>query len=537
TPGSYLIREYAKNVEGFVARDGGGNPLASEKINKNTWRVRTRSAAEVRVAYQVYAYELTVRTSFLDASHGYLNGASVFMYVDKMLDLPATLTVKPYAGWTEISTSLTPAKGSKFEFDVPNYDILVDSPLEIGTHRVLTFTAAGVPHRVAMYGQANYDANRLLADMKKIAEEATTVVGEHPCKDYTFLVHNLASGGGGLEHLSSTTLQTSRTGYQYEPSYTGFLTLVAHEYFHLWNVKRIRPKALGPFDYENENYTHLLWVAEGFTSFYEDYLLRRAGLTSPDQYLNALTTEINGVENAPGNRVQSVAESSWDAWIKYYRPNENSPNTTVSYYSKGSVLGNLLNLTIMQSTGGGKSLDDAMRYLWTEYHKKQQRGFTDEEFQKALEMVAGKSLAEFFQKHVFGTEPIDYNRFFNAVGLQLVDLNRGRTGPYLGVATSPAGGKLTVTSVMRGTGAYQYGLNVNDELISLDGTRLTDDINRLIAAKKVGDTVKLLVNRGGELKTLDVTIGNIPTVNYRLERVANPTAEQTALYRKWLRLE
>jgi predicted metalloprotease with PDZ domain len=534
TPGSYLIREYAKNVEGFTVNEG---KLKSEKINKNTWRIYIGSAKDVQIRYKVYAYELTVRTSFLDASHGYLNGASVFMYPDRMMDLPSVLTVKPYQGWTEISTGLESVKGSKTQFNVPNYDILVDSPIEIGTQKILNFTAASVPHKVAMYGEANYTPDRLLSDMKKIVEEATTVVGEHPCKDYTFIVHNIVGGGGGLEHLNSTTLQTSKTGYQFEPSYTNFLNLVAHEYFHLWNVKRIRPKALGPFDYENENYTHLLWVSEGFTNFYSNYLLRRARIISPDQYLTMLSTEINGIEISPGNRVQSVAESSWDAWIKFYRPNENSNNATISYYSKGSVLGNVLNLDILRSTKGQKTLDDVMRYLWEEYYKRQKRGFTDEEFQKAVEGVIGRKMDDFFQQYVFGTAPIDYNAYFNAVGLQLVDYNKGKNDPYLGAATLSAGGKLMVNSVTRGTSSYLYGLNANDEIIALDGKRVTEDINRLVSLKNVGDKVKLLVNRSGELKELDIVLNRNVNPSYRLERLPNPTAEQSALYKKWLRTE
>jgi predicted metalloprotease with PDZ domain len=537
TPGSYLIREYAKNVEGFTARDGKEAALRTEKINKNTWRVYLRSATQLTVNYKVYAYELTVRTSFLDASHGYLNGASVFMYLDKMLDVPSTLTVKPYQGWTEISTGLEASKDNKFQFNVPNYDILVDSPIEIGTQKVLTFTSSNVPHKVAMYGNANYNAHRLLSDMKKITEEATTVVGEQPCKDYTFIVHNILGGGGGLEHLNSTTLQTSRTGYMFEPSYTNFLELVAHEYFHLWNVKRIRPKALGPFDYEKENYTHLLWVSEGFTSFYSTYLLRRARLLTPEQYLTKLAGEINALDNTPGNRVQSVAESSWDAWIKYYRPNENSSNATISYYSKGSVLGNLVNLVILQSTQGQKSLDDVMRYLYQEYYKRRKRGFTDEEFQQAVEKTAGKTMEEFFRKYVNGTDAIDYNAYFNPVGLQLVDYSKGKSDPYLGVATSNTNGRLIISSVTRGSSAYLGGLNVNDELLALDGNRLTDDPNRQIAQKKVGDKVKFLVNRGGEVKELDIVLSRINFVTYRLEPLPGRTAEQTSLYRKWLRLE
>jgi predicted metalloprotease with PDZ domain len=319
TPGSYLIREYARNIEAFTAKNNKGQALRWEKVNKNTWRVYSSSADEVTVNYKVYAFEISVRTPFLDASHGYIQPAAVFMFVKELLDTPSTVTVKPYKGWNQISSGLSAAGKDKFVLKSPSYDILVDSPIEVGTHKIFEFTVQNIPHRVAMYGEGNYDEKRLLADMKTIVEEVVSIFKEIPYEHYTFIVHNLQSGGGGLEHLNSTTLQTTRWSYGTEAGYSGFLSLVAHEYFHLYNVKRIRPKALGPFDYENENYTTLLWVSEGLTAYYDDHLLRRVGFTSPDEYLYTATGNIGTVENSPGSKVQSAAESSFDAWIKYYR--------------------------------------------------------------------------------------------------------------------------------------------------------------------------------------------------------------------------
>ncbi len=532
TPGSYLIREYARHVEGFSATGGANKPLNAEKINKNTWRVNSKGTDGVTVQYRVYAFEISVRTPFLDATHGYVQPAAVFMALDKYQDQPATLTVKPYKDWKEISTGLSPAGKDKWTLAVPNFDILVDSPIEIGNQEILTFNALGIPHYVALYGPGNYNPETLVRDMKTIVEEAGKVVGENPNKDYTFIVHNLHSGGGGLEHLNSTTLQTTRTGY--ETNYTGFLSLAAHEYFHLWNVKRIRPKALGPFDYDNENYTNLLWVSEGLTAYYDDLITRRAGFYSPEQYLTLVTNNIGTIENAPGNEVQSVAASSWDAWIKFYRPNENSNNTTVSYYTKGAVLGALLDLDIMHSTKGQKNLDDVMRYLYEEYYKKQKRGFTDAEFQQAVEKVAGHGMEEFFRDYVFGTKQIDYNRYFSYVGLRLTETARSEA--FLGATTSTAGGRYNVTAVQRGAAAYQYGLNVNDEIIAVNGQRLEGDLNRFIAGHKPGDKVTLLVNRAGLLQPLEVVLGKNPNISYRLERSSNATPEQEALLRKWLKI-
>lgn len=544
TPGSYLIREYAKNVEGFTAQSSTTNNLVVDKRTKNTWRVFATDDA-VTIHYKVYAYELSVRNSFVDAEHGYLNGASLFMYTDALKNQPLQLIVQPAPAWKTVSTGLKRTSDPKtFTYEVPDFDRLVDSPIEIGNHPTINFTASGIPHTIAMFGEVAYDKNRLTADYKRVCETAASVVGEHPCTDYTFIVHHIPNAGGGLEHLNSTTLQTSRTAYQSETSYRGFLTLVAHEYFHLWNVKRIRPVALGPFDYDNENYTHLLWLAEGVTSFYEDYILRRAGITTPDQYLTGVANDINSIENQPGTRLQSAAESSWDAWIKGYRPNENSSNSTISYYSKGSVLGTLLNLTILAGSNGERNLDDLMRYLYAEYYKKQQRGFTDEEFQRAVAKIAGRNVDDFFRKYVFGTDVPDYNAFFEPVGLRLTNVALSGPAPgsptprttdgFLGAAVSAAGGKLTVQGVRRGSAAWTDGLNVGDEIISVDSVRATDDLNRLMTGRRVGETLNVLVNRSGLIRSLPIRLTENPLVSYRLEPVDSPTQKQRDLFAKWL---
>ncbi len=532
TPGSYLIREYAKNVEGFTA-SAGGQPVVSDKVNKNTWRVYTGDD-NLTIRYRVYANDLTVRTCFVDADHGYVTPAGMFMYHDALKDIPLRLVVQPYKTWKKVATGLPPVAGQAFTYEALNLDVLIDSPLEIGNHKTFEFTAANVPHTVAMYGEVEYNEERLKADYKRVCEAAASVVGEHPCDNYTFIVHHIPPGGGGLEHLNSTTLETNRNAYATEASYKGFLTLVAHEYFHLWNVKRIRPIALGPFDYEKENYTHMLWLSEGCTSFYEDYILRRAGFHTPETYLTIVGNDITGIENQPGVRVQSAAESSWDAWIKGYRPNENSSNSTISYYSKGSVLGSLLNLAILAGSNGERNMDNLMRFLYTEYYKKQKRGFTDAEFRQAAEQTAGRKLDDFFAVGVNSAEPINYNAYFAPVGLQLVNVAARTQDGFLGAATVYSNGKATVTGVRRGSAAYTGGLNVGDEIISVDSVRVTDDLLRLISGRRVGETVNIIVNRAGFLREIPVTLTPNPLVSYRLEPLSNQTPAQKALYTKWL---
>ncbi len=532
TPGSYLIREYAKNVEGFTAT-ASGKKVNSDKVRKNTWRVYAEDN-DLTIRYRVYANELTVRTSFVDIDHGYVTPAGVFMYIDALKAIPHRVVVQPYKAWKNVATGLKPVAGANYTYEAANFDILVDSPIEIGNHKTFTFTATNVPHTVAMFGDADYNEQRLAADYKRVCEAAATVVGEHPCTDYTFIVHHIPPGGGGLEHLNSTTLETNRYAYSTEANYKGFLTLVAHEYFHLWNVKRIRPIALGPFDYENENYTHMLWLSEGCTSFYEDNILRRAGFHTPEAYLGIVANDITQIENQPGNRVQSATESSWDAWIKGYRPNENSSNTTISYYSKGSVLGSLLNLAILAGSNGERSMDDLMRYLYAEYYKKQQRGFTDDEFRRAAEQIAGRKLDDFFTIALNTADPINYNAYFEPVGLQLVNVAGKSQDGYLGAATTVMNGKSTVTSVRRGSAAYTDGLNVGDEIISVNGFRVGDDLLRFVSGRRVGETIQLVVNRSGQLRELPIKLTQNPLVSYRLEPLPNQTAAQKALYTKWL---
>ena len=278
----------------------------------------------------------------------------------------------------------------------------------------------------------------------------------------------------------------------------------------------------------------MLWLSEGFTSFYSAYILRRAGYHTPEGYLGIVASDITGIENQPGLHVQSVAESSWDAWIKGYRPNENSANTTISYYSKGSVLGTLLNLAILSGSNGQRSLDDLMRLLYNEYYKKLKRGFTDEEFRKAAEQVAGKKLDDFFAIAVNSTEPINYNAYFEPVGLQLVNVAARSQNGFLGAAISPSGGKSIVRSVRRGSGAYADGLNAGDEIISVDSVRVGDDLLKMIDGRQVGETLNLLVSRDGVLREIPVTLTTNPLVSYRLVPLSVQSAEQKSLYNKWL---
>ncbi|AWV96873.1 M61 family metallopeptidase [Arcticibacterium luteifluviistationis] len=529
TPGSYLVREYAGNVEAFKVTDENNKPLAFRKVNKNTWEIEIDQAEDVKVSYKVYAFDLTVRTSFIDASHGYLNGASIFMFVPELMKSQADLTIFPYEKWSTVSTALP--ETSKNTFIVKDFDTLVDSPIEIGNHEVLEFEALGIPYRIAMYSSSplSYDKEKLLKDYKSLVIAAETVVGETPLENYLFIVHHQPGIGGGLEHLHSTTCQTSTYAYSSDRAYIGLFGLLAHEYFHLWNVKRIRPVALGPFDYENENYTNMLWVAEGFTSFYEEIILNRAGLVEDEDVIKAVAGAISSAENTPGNRVQAVTEASWDAWIKYYRPSENANNTRISYYGKGGVLAALLNAKIIANTKAEKSLDDVMKLLYNKYYKALGRGYTDEEFQLAVEEVHGGDLDYFFKNYISGTERPDYEQIYKGVGLNLIDTNEDREKPYLGI--TERGG--VIYRMSREGSAYHSGINLNDQVVSIDGDKNINFANATLS-KKVGDKMSVIVNRHGVEMEFIIDLQEDARKSYSLEKVSKPTKEQEKAYQKFV---
>ena len=542
TPGSYLIREFSKNVETFKASSAAGGALSANKVDKNTWRVNTSKNSTIKISYRVYSFEISVRTSFVDESHAFLSPSGLFLYPAGKLQLPSTVTIIPHKSWARISTGLDKVTSRENTYSAPDFDILYDSPIEVGNQDVFEFNAAGVIHEVAMYGGGNYDKEVLKRDMAKIVLEQTKIFGVNPNKKYVFIVHNFNSGGGGLEHLNSTVLGASRNAYNTEAGLLRFLALVSHEYFHLWNVKRLRPIALGPFNYDEENYTSNLWIAEGFTAYYQDVFTKRAGLLNPEKYVEGLARAISAVENQPGNRVQTLSESSFDAWIKHYRPNENSPNSTISYYSKGSLIALIMDLEIIHSTKGKAGLDEVMKAMYDEYFVKQKRGFTDKEFKTMAEKIAGHSLTDIYDNYINGLKTIDYNKYLDYAGLSLKDDAAQNTEPYLGIVTSLREGKMIIAQVARGSGAWNDGLNVNDEMVSIDNYVIKKtsagslDMLKYIAGQRVGDKVKVSVIRDGLEKVIDVSLSRNPIVKYNISSVEEPSSAQTDVKNRWLKL-
>ncbi len=533
TPGYYKIMDYARNVVDFRAVDGAGSPLTWEKVSKGTWRVAARGAASVTVSYRVFAFDSSVADSFLDDGHAYISPTGVFVYIDGNLRRPVTVTVEPANGWTTISTGLDPVEARPATFRAPDYDVLYDCPILVGNQEVRRFEVRGVPHTIALDSFGTYDRAKLTDDIRRIVETAVTFIGEIPYRQYTFIA--MSPGVGGLEHQNSTVLICDASSLNDAKGYRDWLAFVAHEYFHLYNVKRIRPIALGPFDYQRENYTRMLWVSEGFTVYYEDRILRRAGLLTPDEYLDRVSRYVTRYENVPGHLVQSATESSFDTWIQFFARSENAADTTISYYDKGAALGVLLDLAIRNATGNRKSLDDVMRTLYRTFYKEKQRGFTDQEFRDVCERTAGGPLGEIFE-YASTVKEIDYPRYFGYAGLDVDVQPTPQAGPWFGAKTHEKDGKLVVVSVEGDSPAARGGLSARDEIIALDGARSSaDTLSQTLAARQPGQAARILVSRRTGVHELQVVLGTKTERSFELTRKPDPTPLQSAILAEWLR--
>ena len=541
TPGSYLVREYARHVEALAATAGGVS-LSVEKIAKNRWKIATGGARQLDLSYRIYARELSVRTNFVEGDFALLNGAATFMTLADAGDSRAhdVRFLLPSA-WRDSITALPRhPDGDSHHYRAPDFDTLVDSPVLLGNPVVHQFQVGGARHRLANLGGAPFwDEAGSLRDVEKIVETTHAFWGEVPYDDYVFL-NAIVEAGGGLEHKGSTLMLTSRWRARDPERYRGWLRLVSHEFFHTWNVKRLRPATLGPFDYENENYSRSLWIAEGLTSYYDSLLVWRAGLLNEKQYLKLLSERIESLQTTPGRLVQPVEQASFDAWIKAYRRDENSPNTSISYYTKGALIGFLLDVEIRRLSGGRRSLDDVMRAAWLRYSA--ERGYTPEQFRAIVSEVAGQDLSGWLESALETTRELDYAPALRWYGLRFADPDevkkkeiesRGgseedaRPEAWLGLEAEAQDGGLVVQKVVRETPALRAGLNVGDELIGLDGFRVPPEgWEERLKQYQPGDAARLLVARRERLLELDVVFGEEPPDRWKLER--DPDAKATA---------
>ena len=535
-PGSYLIRDFARHIVAIRA-ESEGKPVSLNKLDKHTWQARPLAVGRpLSVTCEIHAWDLSVRGAHLDATHAFFNGTSVFLRAIGQEDAPCLVDIQPpegrsFASW-RVATALEPARGEpgaakRHGFGVYRaacYDELIDHPVEMGAFTLARFVACGVTHDIAITGRHDCDVERLTADLKRICAWQIRFFGEPaPMKRYVFLVTAVGEGYGGLEHRASTALLCSRNDLPHRgmrgvpEGYRTFLGLCSHEYFHTWNVKRIKPAAFVPYDFNRENYTTQLWAFEGITSYYDDLALLRSGVIDRNDWLELLAKTISNVQRTPGRSRQSLAESSFDAWSKFYRPDENTPNVVVSYYAKGALVALALDLTLRSKTANRVSLDDVMRELWR-HHGQTGIGVGEDDLRCIAERLSGVDLRRFFADFVHGTRELPLKSLLAEQGIRL-EWEAAKT-PSLGIKTATEGNSIHLATVFDDGAAQAAGLASGDVLIALDGLRVTPaSLERMLARYQPGDTLKIHAFRRDELMEFSL----------RLTAPDRDTAQLTAL--------
>jgi predicted metalloprotease with PDZ domain len=539
TPGFYSLLNYANNVEHFRAENAAGTSLEWTKSATNTWHVQCREAGSVVVSYDVRSERSFVANCFLDENRGYIMPAGLLMHVAGQIQRPVTLTIMTNPAWSTVATSLEPASpGTPYTFAAPNFDILYDSPILMGNlEKLPSFEIHGIPHDFFGYKLAEFDRGQFMNDLKRVLEAGIAVIGDIPYKHYTFLA--FGPSRGGIEHLDSTSFGFSGERLTNSTGRIRDLSFLAHEYFHHYNVKRIRPIALGPFNYDTTNLTSMLWVSEGFTVYYEYLMVARAGLMPETELLNGFTRDIAAYEGNPGHLLQSATESSLQTWSQGSFGGGRGGSglrKTISYYNKGAVLGLLLDFKIRHESRNAKSLDTVMRALYREYYQEKQRGWTDSEFQAACEQVAGTGLSEYFD-YAATTKEVDYDKYLGYAGLQL-EPPRELTNAWLGVVCEEKEGKLFVAALERNSPAQRAGLKPQDEIKRLDGVAVAMNAKGLtdaLAARKPGDKVTLSVLRSNKEHKLEATLGHKLERTFHIKRIPNPDPLQTEILRTWVK--
>ncbi len=533
TPGSYLVREYARHVQDFVAEDNQGEALVSHKVSKNHWQITTGDNSRLKVSYRVYANDLTVRTNHLDSTHGYFNGAALFFFVPGLENAQIQVRiVPPQTNW-RVTTTLPPVPGLNNTFVAKDFDTLVDTPVEIGTQQIYNFEVLGKLHYWAIWSQGNVKPEQIIKDTKKIIEAEAELFGGLPYEQYLFLLHLSGSGYGGLEHKDSCTLNYPRFGFRDREKYQRFLQLVAHEFFHLWNVKRIRPKALEKFDYERENYTTSLWFCEGTTSYYDILIPLRAGIYKRKTYLKNLSKDVNRYFNIPGRNVQPLGESSYDAWIKLYRRDAYSDNNQISYYLKGQLVSLLLDLLIRAKHDNTKSLDDVMRIMWQRFGQ-DEIGFSETNLRDVIAEVADENLDNFFSRYIESTEELPFDDYLDPFGLYLKTVEE-KDVPYLGIKVQSNSNKETISFVESQSPAAIAGIDAKGELLAINGSRAGARARKeRLKDYQANDTIQVTVFHQDELKTLPVTLAQPQPSSYEVAIKNNLSDKQKHNLIGWL---
>lgn len=516
SPGSYLIREYSRHLSSLVAENSKGERLSLEQTDVSVFQINWKKSdvkhvddGSFTLSYSVFCHELTVRTSHVDTSHAFLHLPTLLMGVLGKEMLDPTIEITFPASWSKVTTGLKDIspKREVFLYTAKNYDDLIDSPIEIGCQETDGFMVKGIPHDVAFYGSLLPHKENIKEDTKKIVEHIADFMGGFPYEKYTFLTHFVPGLYGGLEHTNSTALQFCPTQLTNRKGYINYLALVSHEYFHTWNVKRIRPLELGPFNYLREATTKLLWLAEGLTSLMDELFIYRAGLISLDEYLEMQKDNLNRYYGIPGRKFHSLDDSSYNSWIKLYRPDENSNNSSISYYLKGGIAFFALHILLREKN---KSINDFLNLLWKDYQKHPERGLVSEQVFAMVEEVGGADIREKFEVMTSTTEEMDLESICAKAGLKF-EWDKSES-PWLGFEPEFFGDRVHVRTVTLDGPAYKGGLNAGDEIIAINGMRvLKDRYTDFAKFMRAHETYTITISRLASLQTININVGVVPS--------------------------
>ncbi len=538
-PGRYEILDPAGTVRTLSATDAAGNPVAFTKTDKSTWRFETAGVDQLIVEYTIYANSIGNRTRHADATHAFMNPSCVFMYDPARRAQPVRVSIHSAPQGWKLSTGMEHDPTSEAEMAVVarDYDTLVDCPIEVGIHDLKTFDVRGVPHEIMIWGRHEADFDKLTEDFAKIVESQARVFefdGPLPYGRYVFMIHCGPGLGGGTEHINSTIMLTRPASFTDDDAYEGFLGLVSHEMFHTWNVKRMRPAGITPYEYQHENYTDLLWVAEGTTSYYDDLVLVRTGLIDVDTYLGRLQASIGYVRNNPGLSVQTLEESSFDAWIKFNKRTPDSPNTTVNFYSQGAMASLIIDHWIRDHTADERSLDNAMRLVY-EQHTLESGGFTTADLAAAIAEASEQPLeaaTELLEQLAGGTLDLPLEAPLLSAGLELT-IDDDQDGSDLGLRLGDQDGFALVRTVYEGRPAFGAGVIADDVIIAIDGIKATQDsVGDLLERTDPGTRLKLTIMRRSEIVEITLTTTD-PQPKWELEQIDEPTRAQRARFQSW----
>ena len=546
-PGAYGIQDYAENIQGFHATAAGGKELKWRKTDSQTWRIELAGANSVTVSYQIFGNTLRNNQAQYNERHAFIGGPAVWMYLVGGKERPVELSIAVPEGW-KVATGMERTSGHVFR--AADYNWFADSPLEISNFAEKDFQVLGTTYHVIVHDvEGGKDFAKFTQDTQKFVETIVAMFqpvagGEQaaPFKEYWFLFHIWPNTGGGLEHLNSTQINFSKDWDSTEATpgfgnqYNLKLFVSSHEFFHAWNVKRLRPRPLGPFDYSQMVHTPSLWISEGLTSYYGGLALERAGLVTPQQYLDGIAELITKFEQEPGRQERTIEDTSWDTWFPHNDsgPQNNLKNTNYSYYDGGQVMGHILDFAIRQNTNNQKSLDDWMRLLYSRYALPKP-GFEPEDAVKAASEVAATDLSGIFNQYISGKEPIPYEKYFAYAGIAVekkMDSDKAR----IGVQTDKGDdGRAKIRNVYPGSPAEAAGLDRDDVVLAVDNRVVgADAFTQAVAAHKPGDTIRVTVIRLGELKEVPVTLGTNPYATYGLKPMEHPTDQQKAIYNSWM---